>query len=77
MQKDLPTLETRTCKCGCLKTFRVLPKSKSFYSSITHDPAFPLWSYQTKLWFTKSSSRAKNEIQDLDDEIRRLHQHPY
>ncbi len=31
-------METRTCKCGCKATFRVMPASKQEYTSIDHMP---------------------------------------
>ncbi len=31
---DLPELESRICKCGCGKSFRVLPSSKLYFSSL-------------------------------------------
>lgn len=33
-------LETRTCKCGCGNTFKVLPSSKNFYVGKTHEPGY-------------------------------------
>ena len=36
-------LETRTCLCGCLKTFRVLPSSSAKYASFWHEHSFDSW----------------------------------
>ena len=36
-------LVTRTCKCGCGETFKVLPTSQSFYAASSHDPERSVW----------------------------------
>lgn len=33
-------LETRSCKCGCGNTFKVLPTSRNFYVGKSHEPGY-------------------------------------
>jgi len=45
MEKVPLQLETRSCKCGCGGTFKVLPTSQNFYVGKSHEPGFTSIAY--------------------------------